>query len=280
MPALEAGLREFLGAGLTRAVRAGDGGCAPGRAAFHLAEVRQFRAGIGQADKDHPVVHERVDEAHDGALVAAAGAGTGENAAGFSDELAFHPQPAGLIEEVPHLRGHITEAGRRAEEDGVVVAEFLRIGNGRGLIEFGTVFCRHLGRHGFRHALDGDFDAFDGTRAFCDGVGQRFNVAVGGVVEDKDSGHDVLCILVLAEIEKQCLVGLARREGQRPGFLGARGVAGGQRGAIQGQRPLGNVQPGAASRLEFVGHTLAGLEADAIDVRVLVNSRGAVAPVG
>jgi len=62
-------------------------------------------------------------------------------------------------------------------------------------------------------------------------------------------------------------------ERKRSGFFGACPIARGERDAIEGQGTFRNLQPGAATLLEFVRHRLAGLEPDAIDVRVLVDRR-------
>ena len=46
-----------------------------------------------------------------------------------------HPQAARLVEEVLHLRGHVAVAGRRAEDDGVVIGQFVDAGDRRGLVD-------------------------------------------------------------------------------------------------------------------------------------------------
>ncbi len=89
------------------------------------------------------------------------------------------PQRSGLIEEVPHLRAHIAEAGRRAENDAVVFGEFLRVGDGGRLIHLHAGGAHHLFGHQLRHALDADMHAFDGTRAMGHGIGQGLGVTVG-----------------------------------------------------------------------------------------------------
>ncbi len=82
-----------------------------------------------------------------------------------------------------------------------------------------------------------------------------------------------------AQIEQDRLSRPRRGERERSGFFGARAVTGRQRHAVEGQSTLGNVQPRAPARLQVVRHRLSGLEPDAIDVRVLMNGRRAVAPV-
>jgi|GEM_PF-4242099 len=46
----------FLVAGRARPIRARDGGGSIGRTPAHFAHVVQFRAGIGKAADDHPVM--------------------------------------------------------------------------------------------------------------------------------------------------------------------------------------------------------------------------------
>jgi len=58
---------------------------------------------------------------HDGRLLAAMlGGGTGEHTANLADQRALHPEAAGPVEEVPHLRAHFAEARGRSEEAGPV----------------------------------------------------------------------------------------------------------------------------------------------------------------
>ena len=99
----------------------------------------------------------------------------------------FDPERPGLVEEVPHLRGHVAEAGRRAEDDGVVVGELLRVGDRRRLIDLHAGAAHDLLRHQLGHALDGDLHAVDGAGAMRDRIGQRLDVAVGAVIENEQS---------------------------------------------------------------------------------------------
>ena len=47
----------------------------------------------------------------------------------------FIHRPAGLVPEVAHLGGHVAEAGRRAEDDRVVVGELVAARDRRRLVE-------------------------------------------------------------------------------------------------------------------------------------------------
>ena len=83
----------------------------------------------------------------------------GEDAADLADQRALHPQAAGLVEEVAHLRRHVAEAGRRAEDDRVVIGELVDGGDRRRLVELDAGLPGDLLRHQLRHALDVDLGA-------------------------------------------------------------------------------------------------------------------------
>ena len=53
-----------------------------------------------------------------------------EDGADLADQGSAHPEAAGLVEEVLHLRRHIAETGRRSENDGVVIGELLTVAMG------------------------------------------------------------------------------------------------------------------------------------------------------
>jgi hypothetical protein len=113
----------------------------------------------------------------------------GEDAADRADQRALHPEAAGLIEEVTHLRAHIAEARGRAEEVGVVVAEFVRLRDRRALVELQAGFLGDVVRHQFGNALDGDLRARHGAGAFGNRFGHLLDMAVGAVVEDENLRH-------------------------------------------------------------------------------------------
>ena len=70
----------------------------------------------------------------DRGLIADAGACRCEDAADLADELAACPEGSCLVEEIPHLAGHVAKARRHAKDHGVVIGEFMRSGDGGGLI--------------------------------------------------------------------------------------------------------------------------------------------------
>src|SRR5439155_11283299 len=72
------------------------------------------------------------------------------------------------------------------------------------------------------------------------------------------------------EVEKQCLGWFACDERKRAGLFDAGTVAGFQRNAVERERAVSDLQPRAAALLQFVRHTLARLEANTINIRVLM----------
>src|SRR5262245_52654234 len=86
-------------------------------------------------------------------------------------------------------------------------------------------------------------------------------------------------ICVSNEIKQQCLGWFGCKERERDGCFRARAVASRQGNAVEGQRAGGNVQPCAAPWFEFVRYGLAGLEADTIDLGVLMNRGRTVAAI-
>jgi hypothetical protein len=92
-----------------------------------------------------------------------------------------------LVEEVPHLRSHVAEASGRAENDGVVIGEFGRIGDRRRLIDFHAGVAHHVFRHQFGHAFDGDLHAVDCTGAVSDGISQCLGMPVGAIIENEQT---------------------------------------------------------------------------------------------
>src|SRR5699024_6472081 len=95
---------------------------------------------------------ERDPGGENGAFVAAARASRGEYAANLVFQFALEPHWAGLVEKIAHLPAHVAEARGRTDDDGVVVAQRVRVGNGSALIHFGAGIARYTFRHEFGHA--------------------------------------------------------------------------------------------------------------------------------
>ena len=92
--------------------------------------------------------------------------------------------------------------------------------------------------------------------AFGDGVGQRFDVAIHGVVENEYFGHGMLSFglvcVGLVEVEQQRFGRSRGGEGQSARLLGARAIAGAQLDAVERQLALGDVAARRRARPEFV----------------------------
>ncbi|MNV76914.1 hypothetical protein D3C71_1702980 [compost metagenome] len=117
------------------------------------------------------------------------GRGRGERRADLAVQRALGPQPAGLVEEVGHLRRHPAEARAGADDDGVVVLQVGDLGDRRGLVELVVRLARDVLGHQLGHALDVDLRA-GFARAFGHGLGHLFAVAVSGVIQHQDLRHD------------------------------------------------------------------------------------------
>ena len=85
----------------------------------------------------------------------------------------------------------VTLASGFADDDRVVIGEFVDFGDRRGLIDLVVGGLGDIGRHQFGHALDVDGGAGFAC-AFGDSIRHRFNVAVSGIIEHEYFGHDGL----------------------------------------------------------------------------------------
>ena len=124
MTALELGLGEFLGAWLTGAIRTRNAGGPLGRATFDLAGIAQFRAGVGQADVNEPMVDQCGNKTGNRGFITSTGAGAGENAAHFTNKGTFAPKVARVVKERPHLGSHVAKTRWWAEDDRIIVSQF------------------------------------------------------------------------------------------------------------------------------------------------------------
>ena len=101
----------------------------------------------------------------------------GEGAAHLSNQGAAQPQSPGLLPEAAHRGGHAPEAGRRPDDDRVVIGEILDLGDRRGLVELEVGRLGDFFRHVLRNALDVHLGA-GRFGAFGDRVGHRFDMAI------------------------------------------------------------------------------------------------------
>ncbi|MNV71255.1 hypothetical protein D3C71_1642640 [compost metagenome] len=117
--------------------------------------------------------------------------GRAERCPHLAIERAARPQATGLVEKRRHLRRHAAEARAGADDDRVVLFEVGHDGDRRRLVELEIGSLGDLQRHGLGHTLDVDLRT--GTAgAFGDGLGHRFDVAIGRVVQDKNFAHGYL----------------------------------------------------------------------------------------
>src|SRR6202048_5456224 len=95
--------REFVLAGLAAAVAAGERGRAIGRAAGDLVELELARKAVIQADDGHAEMQKVGNDGEQrGLLAAMLSRGRSEGAADLAVQRAFHPEAAGLFEEISH----------------------------------------------------------------------------------------------------------------------------------------------------------------------------------
>jgi hypothetical protein len=98
------------------------------------------------------------------------------------------PQPAGLVEEIRHLRGHAAKARAGAHNDSVVIGEIVDLCDRCSLIELVVRRFRDIRWYQLRHPLD--IDGGTGrARAFGDGVRHGLDVSVGGIIENENFCH-------------------------------------------------------------------------------------------
>lgn len=76
------------------------------------------------------------------------------------------------------MSGHVAEAGRRAENNAVIVRQLLRGGDRRLLVLLASGLGEGFRRHGFRHAFDSHVHVIDPIRPFGHRLRQAFDVAV------------------------------------------------------------------------------------------------------
>src|SRR5467141_11467 len=97
--------RELVVAWLAAAVAAGDRGRAVGRAAGDFVELHLAGEAVIQPDYGQAEMQEVGDDREQrGLLAAVLGRGRAKGAADLAVQRAFHPEAAGLVEEVRHLR--------------------------------------------------------------------------------------------------------------------------------------------------------------------------------
>src|SRR5260221_6495364 len=120
-----------------------------------------------------------VERGDGGFLAAMLRAGRGKDAADLADQGTLHPQATGLIEEAAHLRGHVAETGRRAENDRIILGEFIDRGDRGLLVELEISGLCNLRRNRFRYALDGDAGTGNGLGTVSNGLSHFLDMTIG-----------------------------------------------------------------------------------------------------
>ena len=121
-------------------------------------------------------------------------AGGGEDGGDLADQCIPRPEAASLVEEGFHLSGHHAEEGRRAENDGVVGLHVGRRGHGRVIRNEASLLPDFL-RNSFRHAPQVDMGAGHAACAFDFGLRKGADMAIAGIVKNKNAGHGILSVL-------------------------------------------------------------------------------------
>ncbi|OMQ44238.1 hypothetical protein BKP54_13945 [Ensifer sp. 1H6] len=189
--ALEACTLQIVGAWLPVAAIAvvGERRGAIGRAAADLIHAHLALEAVGQTGDHHAEMQQHRVCCQDRRLLAAVlAAGRGEDAADFSHQRIPGPDAARLIEEVLHLRGHVTEPRRRADDDRVIIGQFGNACGGCVLVALVAGIDGDGFRYDLRHPFHRNAGAC-GPCAFRNGCGHGLDVTVGGVVKHEDLCH-------------------------------------------------------------------------------------------
>src|ERR1700738_2980156 len=149
---------------------------------MHLFDAQLSPKRVGQSDDDESKVKEHDMERQEGCFLAAVLAcRRREDRPDLADQLILGPCPAGLIEEVFHLRRHVTETCGRAKYDGVVVDEIIDVRDRRNLVELVMRGYRCLMRDELGNALDIDYRARH-ARAFGLRMGHPLDMTVARII--------------------------------------------------------------------------------------------------
>ncbi|MNT30844.1 hypothetical protein D3C72_1666560 [compost metagenome] len=182
---------QFDSGRLTRAVAIGDGGGAIGRTALDFINAHLALESIGQADNGHAVVQEGGDEAENGGFLAAVlGGGRREGRADFADQLATEPQATGLVPEIAHLRRHRAETRAGADDDRIVIRQFVHRRHRSRLVQLEVGGLGNLFRNEFGNALDHGFRA-GRLHALGNRIGHFLDMAVRGVIKYQNLRHSL-----------------------------------------------------------------------------------------
>lgn len=181
MASLEARAFQLVGArsSVTTIAVVGEGRGAIGRSAGDFVHAHLTLEAVGQASDHHAEMEKHSMGGKDRRFLAAMLASRrGEDAADTADQGVPRPDTACLIEEVFHLRRHVAEACRRADDDRVIVRQ-LRDGRNRCMLVALVPRLDGYGlRHDFGNPLQRDRGA-GGARALGNGRRHRLDMTIG-----------------------------------------------------------------------------------------------------
>jgi AcrR family transcriptional regulator len=190
MPALKFDNPKLIGRDRAATIAPGNRSAAVGRATGHFIDHHQPLLRIGDANDDHAVMQKRdVERQNRTFLPAVLSRGRSEHAAELANQLALCPERPGLVEEIAHLRSHVTKPGRCAENNGVILRKLLNGCDRCSLIQLGPRLFRDLRRHNLRHTLDGNRRARNRTRPLRNSLRKLFHPAIHRVVEHQNFAH-------------------------------------------------------------------------------------------
>ena len=113
-----------------------------------------------------------------------------EDGTDFSDQGSAHPEAAGLVEKVLHLRRHIAETGRRSENDRIVIGELVHRSDGRLLVELVVSLVGHFDGDQLGHALDRHLGTAGASALRCR-ISHLLDMAPCRIIKHQYFSHDV-----------------------------------------------------------------------------------------
>src|SRR3974390_844329 len=141
---------------MTGTVWARERGSTVGSAAGNLIHMNEAGFAIGHTDDDHALMKKRgVEAGNRGFLAAVLRAGGSKHASDLANKRTLQRESAGLVKEVAHLGGHVSETSGGTENEGVRVGKLIDRGDRHfrksGLGCPRAVFLKYIVRNEFRH---------------------------------------------------------------------------------------------------------------------------------
>ncbi|ETO80384.1 hypothetical protein F444_05107, partial [Phytophthora nicotianae P1976] len=151
----------------------------------------ELRSTVAQRHEGQTLVSEERQGSEGRRLLAAALSTRAEKDAGrLAHQSTSSPQATGRVEEGLDLRWQRAEARGEAEQDAVRLLQGVHSGDGVVLLGGGVHLAQDLVGERLLHLVDLGSHAVDGFDALLGSLGELGDVAIGGVVDDSDLGHD------------------------------------------------------------------------------------------